>query len=166
VVGERDEYVSSNDEKLIQALYREFLQAWNDLDAEKLAAAFTDDAELIGFDGSELHGRTDIQSTIRKIFDDHGKPSASGGGPQTGTFVSAVRRIQFLTPDIAVLTAVQGSAVSGKLAPERNAVQSMVAQRTPDGWRIAHLQNTPAQYHGRPDLSEALTVELAKLLTR
>ena len=158
--------VSSTDEKLIQALYREFLQSWNDLDAEKLAAAFTDDAGLIGFDGSEMHGRAEIESTIRKIFDDHGKPSAAGQGPQTGTFVSAVRRIQFLTPDSAILTAVNGSAVSGKLAPERNAVQSLVAVRTPAGWRIAHFQNTPAQYHGRPDLADALTVELGRLLTR
>jgi uncharacterized protein (TIGR02246 family) len=158
--------VNAADEKLIHALYREFLLAWNDLDAEKLAAAFTDDADLIGFDGSQLHGRAEIESTIKKIFDDHGKPSAPGQGPQTGTFVSAVRRVRFLSPDIAVLTAVNGSAVSGKLAPERNAVQSLVAVRTPVGWRIAHLQNTPAQYHGRPDLAEALTKELGRLLTR
>ena len=158
--------VNASDEKLIQALYREFLQSWNDLDAEKLAAAFTDDGHLIGFDGSELQGRAEIESTIKKIFDDHGKPAGPGQGPQTGTFVAAVRSVRFLTPDIAVLTAVNGSAVSGKLAPERNAVQSLVAVRTADGWRIAHLQNTPAQYHGRPDLTEALTKELARLLTR
>ena len=154
------------DEKQVEALYRGFLLAWNDLDAEKLAAAFTDDAELIGFDGSSMHGRALIESTIRKIFDDHGKPAGPGQGAQTGTFVAAVRSVRLLSPDVAVLTAVNGSAVSGKLAPERNSVQSLVAVRKPEGWRIVHLQTTPAQYHGRPDLADALTKELAKLLTK
>jgi uncharacterized protein (TIGR02246 family) len=158
--------VNGADEKLITALYRELLLAWNDLDAEKLAAGFTEDGELIGFDGSQIRGRGSIESTTRKIFDDFGKPAGPGQGAQTGTFVSAVRSVRFLSPDAAVLVAVNGSAVSGKLVPERNAVQSMVAVRTPAGWRIAHLQTTPAAYHGRPDLAEALTVELERLLTR
>ena len=154
------------DEKQIHALYREFLLAWNDLDAEKLAAAFTDDADLIGFDGSQLHGRANIESTIRKIFDDHGKPAGPGEGAQTGTFVSAVRSVKFLSPDIAVLLAVNGSTVSGKLVPERNGVQSLVAVRAHAGWRIAHMQTTPAAYHGRPDLAEELTQELGRLLRK
>ena len=33
-----------------------------------------------------------------------------------------------------------------------------------DGWRIALYQNTPAQFHGRPELSRALTEELRQLL--
>jgi uncharacterized protein (TIGR02246 family) len=154
------------DENQIKALYRGFLLAWNDLDAEKLASAFTEDADLIGFDGSNIHGRALIESTIRKIFDDHGKPAGPGQGAQTGTFVAAVRTVHFLAPDVAVLMAVNGSAVSGKLMPERNSVQSLVTVRTTEGWRIAHMQTTPAQYHGRPDLADALTKELGKLLTR
>ena len=132
----------------------------------KLASAFTDDADLIGFDGSNIHGRALIESTIRKIFDEHGKPAGPGQGAQTGTFVAAVRSVHFLTPDVAVLMAVNGSAVSGKLLPERNSVQSLVAVRTSEGWRIAHAQTTPAQYHGQPSLAAALTKELGKLLTK
>jgi hypothetical protein len=42
----------------------------------------------------------------------------------------------------------------------------MVAVRTADGWRITLLQNTPAQFHGRPEAVEALTTELRAELNR
>ena len=51
------------------------------------------------------------------------------------------------------------------LNPALNSVQTMVAMNVGgDGvaqkWLIAVYHNTPAQSHGRPDLAEALTVEL------
>ena len=44
--------------------------------------------------------------------------------------------------------------------PAVNAVQSLLAVRQDGRWRIAQLQNTPAAFHGRPDLSDQLTGEL------
>ncbi|MGH2514102.1 MAG: SgcJ/EcaC family oxidoreductase, partial [Ktedonobacterales bacterium] len=32
------------------------------------------------------------------------------------------------------------------------------------GWYVALFQNTPAQFHGRPEVSAALTAELRQLL--
>jgi len=49
------------------------------------------------------------------------------------------------------------------LNPALNAVQSLVAERDRDGWRIVLFQNTPAQYHGRPHLVEQHTAELEAL---
>jgi hypothetical protein len=43
---------------------------------------------------------------------------------------------------------------------ELNAIQSLVAQRQADGWRVILYQNTPAAFHGRPELADALTDEL------
>jgi hypothetical protein len=62
-------------------------------------------------------------------------------------------------------------AVAGMVPPRQsdinpavNAMQTLVATK-PDGrWQIALFQNTPAQFHGRPHLSEALTEELRQLL--
>jgi hypothetical protein len=51
-----------------------------------------------------------------------------------------------------------------ELMPDRNAIQTMVAHRGNDGWRVALFQTTPAQFHGRPQLTERLTAELAELL--
>jgi len=44
--------------------------------------------------------------------------------------------------------------------PETNAIQSLIAVRSGDGWQIALFQNTPAQFHGRPEQAKALTEEL------
>jgi hypothetical protein len=49
--------------------------------------------------------------------------------------------------------------------PKINAVQSLVAViNKGDDWKIALFQNTPAQFHGRPELGEELTKELRALL--
>ncbi len=47
---------------------------------------------------------------------------------------------------------------------EVNAIQSLVAVRDTDHWRAMLLQSTPAAFHGRPDLAEALTAELRALV--
>ena len=45
-----------------------------------------------------------------------------------------------------------------------NAIQSLVAVKQGTDWKIALFQNTPAQFHGRPEVAEALTEELRALL--
>ena len=50
------------------------------------------------------------------------------------------------------------------LNPAVNAVQTLVAAKHEGKWRIELYQNTPAQFHGRPDLAQRLTDELRKLL--
>jgi hypothetical protein len=46
----------------------------------------------------------------------------------------------------------------------RRSGDALVAVRGDDRWRIAVYQNTPAAFRGRPDLSQALTEELRRLL--
>ena len=48
--------------------------------------------------------------------------------------------------------------------PDRNSIQTVVGRRGDDGWLVALFQTTPARFDGRPELSEALTTELAELL--
>jgi uncharacterized protein (TIGR02246 family) len=74
--------------------------------------------------------------------------------------------VRFLTPDVAILRAVVGRVPPGQsdLNPAANAVQSLVAVKQDDQWRIALFQNTPAQFHGRPELAQKLTEELRQLL--
>jgi hypothetical protein len=49
---------------------------------------------------------------------------------------------------------------SSELEPARNAHQTVVATRQDDRWQIVLFQNTPAQFHGRPELLEQMTHEL------
>jgi uncharacterized protein (TIGR02246 family) len=146
----------SQDQKQIEALYRQFLDGWNNRDAEALAAPCTDDAVLIGFDGSQNIGRADIIATLGQIFADH----------PTAPYVSKVREVRLLNPDAAILRAVVGMVPHGQsdIAAALNAIQTAVASRSDGRWRIALIQTTPAQFHGRPELVEQLTNELRQLL--
>ena len=76
--------------------------------------------------------------------------------------------VRFLTPEVAVLRGVAGMVSPGQTAlhPGVNAIQTLVAARHAGGWQIELFQNTPAAFHGRPELSAALTEELSQLLAK
>ena len=140
----------------IHDLYRELLEAWNDHDASAFAGTFAEHGNSVGFDGSMMNGAAEIEKTLRGIFSDH----------ETAAYVAVVREVRFLSPQTAVLRAVVGMVPPGssELSPEQNAVQSLVAHRDGDQWRIELFQNTPARFDGRPEVAKALTQELMQLL--
>jgi uncharacterized protein (TIGR02246 family) len=147
---------SSSAETAVSALYQQLLDAWNQRNSDAFAATFMEDGESIGFDGSQHIGRAQLASELQRIFADH----------PTGRYVARVRSVRLLSPDVAVLRAVVGMVPAGQsdLAPQLNALQSLVAARHDGQWRIALFQTTPAQFHGRPQLAEQLTEELRQLL--
>lgn len=136
----------------VRSLHKALLDAWNARDAEGMAALFEDDGNVVGFDGSQIDGRSAIESTMARIFADH----------ETARYVAKVREVRPLAPGVALLRAIVGMVPPGRtdLNPAVNAIQALVAVERVDGWRIALYQNTPAQFHGRPDLAEQLTEEL------
>jgi uncharacterized protein (TIGR02246 family) len=117
---------------------------------------FAEDSDVIGFDGSELKGREEIASAHRKMFEDN----------STGAFVAKVTNVRFLDPGVAVLRAAVGIVMPGQsdLDPNRTSDQRLVAVKRDGHWRAVALQNTPAQFHGRPEEARALTEELRRLL--
>jgi uncharacterized protein (TIGR02246 family) len=139
-------------ESAITTLYHDLLNAWDRRDAAAFAALFIEDGFVVGFDGSQMNGRAEIESTLSKIFADH----------MTATYVGKVKHVRFISADAAVLRAVAGLLPRGQsdINPAANAIQLLVATQQDGMWRIVHYQNTPAQFHGRPDLAEALTNEL------
>jgi uncharacterized protein (TIGR02246 family) len=141
----------------VESLYLSLLSAWNARDAAAIAACFSDAARMIGFDGSEITGRANIESHLAPIFAHHPTP----------TYVSNIREIRFLTGGVAVLHAVVGMVPRGKtdLNPALNATQTLVAHRHGDRWLIESFQNPPAADHGRPEMVEQLTQELRQLLS-
>jgi len=40
----------------IEKLYKELLDFWNRQDAEGMASLFTEDGNIVGFDGSQMNG--------------------------------------------------------------------------------------------------------------
>jgi len=118
----------------IEALYRQLLETWNQRNAREFAALFEEDANLIGFDGSPIDGRANIERLLGEIFRSH----------QTASYVGKVREVRFLTPDVALLRAVAGMIPPGgsDLNPAVNSVQALVAANRDGQWRISLYQNT------------------------
>ena len=52
------------------------------------------------------------------------------------------------------------------IEPSVNAHQTLVAMRKNHAWLIKLFQNTPAQFHGRPELVEEMTEELREVLRK
>lgn len=142
-------------EAAIRGLYTRLLDAWNRRSADDFAALFTADATVIGFDGSTMIG-ADIRDQLASIFTDH--PTAS--------YVAKVREIRSLGSKAMLLHAIVGMIPPGgaDLNLATNAHQTLVSEAHEGSWHIVLFQNTPAQYHGRPDLTEQHTAELRQLL--
>ncbi len=146
----------SEDEEALRGLYRDLLDAWNQRSANQFAAQFEDVCNVVGFDGSLMNARREIEAELSRIFADH----------VTASYVGIVREVRFLTPEAALLRSVAGMVPPGQsdINPAVNTIQSLVAVKRESRWRITLYQNTPAQFHGRPDLVQSLTEELRTLL--
>lgn len=144
------------DEAVVRVLYHRLLDRWNERDGRGIAELFADDGSVVGFDGSQLDGRAAIEAEMVRIFQDH-DPAA---------FVGLVREVRRLTDDVEHLRAVAGMVPPGHddINPAVNVVQSLIAVRKESEWKLALFQNTPAQFHGRPELVEALTEDLRREL--
>ena len=147
---------TSSSEAEVRWLYQELLNRWNRRNAEEMAELFAEDGNLIGFDGSQMNGRQGAAEALAQIFADH----------VTAAYIGIVREVRFLAADVAALRAVVGMVPAGQsdINPAVNAVQTVIAVRQQGQWRIAVFQNTPAAFHGRPELSEQLTQELREAL--
>jgi uncharacterized protein (TIGR02246 family) len=144
-----------DDESAIRKLYLQLLDNWNKRNAIEFASLFAETGHVIGFDGSQYAGGAEIEAEISKIFADH----------VTATYVSKIREIRLLTQDVAILRAVAGMRPPGQanINPNVNAIQTLIAVKHEHQWQIELFQNTPAQFHGRPELAQQLTEELSQL---
>lgn len=144
------------DEKEVGLLYQELLKRWNKRRASEMTDLFAEDGNLVGFDGSQINGRSEARTVLSQIFANH----------QTAAYLGIIKEVRLLSPDVAILRAVAGMVPPGEsdINPEVNAVQTLVAVKQQNNWIIALFQNTPAAFHGRPELSERLTEELRQAL--
>src|SRR5512141_2624542 len=95
----------SSENAAIPALYWNLLDAWNKHNAHDFAALFTNDANVIGFDGSQMNGKREIETELSRIFTAH----------QTARSIAKVREVRFLAPEVAMLRAVVGMVPPGQM---------------------------------------------------
>ncbi len=132
--------VSPADEAAVGGLYHELMDGWNQGSGEAFAAAFTEDGDLVAFDGTHFKGRGEIAAFHQELFDRWMKGTR---------LVGQVESVRFLSPEVALLHAVGGTVLRGKTepAPERDSIQTLVARRESGEcesgeWRLAAFQNT------------------------
>jgi len=125
----------STDETAVRALYQQLMDGWNQGSGEAFAAVFTEDGDLVGFDGTHLKGRQEIAPFHQQLFDKWLKGSR---------LVGQVKDVRLLHPDIALMHAVGGTVMRGKSepVPERDSIQTLVATHQDGEWRLAAFQNT------------------------
>lgn len=142
----------------VRKVYEALIDAWNNRDASGMARQFATRGMQIGFDGSTAIGPAGILEHLDPIFKDHA----------TARYVTKVKSVRSLGPGTALLVAIAGMVPPGKddIAPNVNAHQTMVATIENGAWAIELFQNTPAQFHGRPELLDAMTEELRELLPK
>ena len=144
--------IESATEAIVEAIYENLINSWNETNARNFSDLFSENGSMVGFDGSVVNGRQEIYDHLSSIFADH----------TPAKFVSIVKEIRILDPTVALLRAVAGMVPSGQkqINPKTNAIQSLVVVNEMDHFRIALFQNTPAAFHGRPELVKQLTSEL------
>ena len=122
------------DEAAVRGLYRELMDGWNRGSGDAFAAAFTEDGDLVAFDGTHFEGREEIAPFHQELFDKWLKGTR---------LVGRVKSVRFLSPDLALMHAVGGTVMRGKSepAPERDSIQTLVAIRQVGEWRLAALDN-------------------------
>ena len=147
--------LNQNDENKVRSLYKQLLESWNNHNVAGFANLFADDGNSVGFDGSQMNGRKQINDEIAQIFAHH----------KVASYVGIIREIRPLAATVFVLRAVAGMIPPGASAinPAVNAIQTLIAQKEQEQFRIAIFHNTPAAFHGRPELSMQLTEELQQV---
>ncbi len=127
----------SADEAAVRGLYQELMDGWNRGSGDAFAAVFTEDGDLVAFDGTHFEGRSEIAPFHQELFDKWLKGTR---------LVGKVKGVRFVSPDVALVHAIGGTVMRDKSdpAPERDSIQTLVAVREGGGseWRLAAFQNT------------------------
>ena len=136
----------------IKSLYNRLIKSWNETDADTYASLFSEDGSLVGFDGSMANNREEIYEHLSGIFADH-KPA---------NYITIIKDTRMLSSTVGFLKALAGMVPpdKDKINPKTNAIQTLIAIKENDEFRIMHFQNTPAAFHGRPEAVEELTKQL------
>lgn len=123
----------SSDEAEVRALLQRLNEAWGDADV--YAALFTEDADYVIFDGSQVTGRAAIAESHRPLFE---------GFMRGSRLASQITDLRFLTPDVALVHSKGAVIQKRQKQASRRAisVQTTVVVRRDGRWQITAFHNT------------------------
>jgi len=105
-----------------------YTEAWNRYDSHVLAMLFTEDCDYIVVNGGNTHGREALETMFAKNFNSNLKNS---------TRTDSIRRMRYLTPDIASLDDYWVLNVPGSGQPRREGYYTWILVRQGGHWLIA-----------------------------
>lgn len=122
---------TAEDEEAVRGLLDQINAAWARGDATEYASFHTPDADLIDFRGVHAVGRQGIVDLLQPAFDT----------VLAGTRVEAeIVDLRFLAPEVAIFH------TEGEIVPTGDhSIQTFVATKDDEVWRIAAFQNTRIQ---------------------
>ncbi|MFE9693589.1 SgcJ/EcaC family oxidoreductase [Micromonospora sp. NPDC005806] len=126
--------MTENDRSEIQQLFARLLRAWTDNDAVAYGACFTEDSDYVSYDGTRAAGRAPMQDAHDQLF---------RGVLAGSALVGEIESIRPVGRDVAVVHGT-GSVLMpwrSRLPRRRRSRQTLVAVRTPAGWRFTALHN-------------------------
>jgi uncharacterized protein (TIGR02246 family) len=143
------------DEAAVRSLVQRMNDAWGHVDA--FAAVFTEDADYVTFDGTHLRGRRAIAEAHRPLFERFMRGTRLVGEPPA---------VRFLAPDVALVHGKGAILWARQRRPSRRrlSVQTLVAVKGEEGWRLTAFQNTRYRPFAQTLLGRALA--LAGRVTR
>jgi uncharacterized protein (TIGR02246 family) len=106
-----DDTSGSDWDRATRDLYARLIEAWDKRNARDFALLFASDANVIGFDGSQVNGQLEIGAHLSEIFAHH----------QTPRYISIVRDVRVIATDVTLLRANTGLVPTGT-DPERGSV--------------------------------------------
>jgi len=118
----------------VRELFAEYCRTWTAADSAGFGRLFTKDADYVSYDGSWAAGAAQLQDNHDKLF---------RGVIAGSAMVGEIESLRFITDSVAVLVG-NGSVLMpwrSKLPKRRLSRQILVCVRTPEGWRIAAIQN-------------------------
>ena len=115
-------------EAAIQQVLDTYTEAWNRYDSHTLAMLFTEDCDYVIVSGGNTHGREALETSFAKNFSSNLKNS---------TRTDSIRRLRFLTPDIASLDDYWVLNVPGTDQPRREGYYNWILVRQDGRWLIA-----------------------------
>lgn len=105
-----------------------YTEAWNRYDSHTLATLFTEDCDYVVVSGGNTHGRQALETSFARNFDSNLKNS---------TRTDSIRRLRFLTQDIASLDDYWVLNVPGTEQPRREGYYTWILVRQDGRWLVA-----------------------------
>lgn len=122
----------------VRAQVRAYERAWNTHDASRVAAFYSEDADMMMGNGPRVSGRAAIEAWWTRYF-------AAISDQRAGTF--QVESVRQLSPDVAlaeVSTLTRGGDGSDENLPARRARGTWVLTAQGRHWLISALRGLPA----------------------